>query len=117
MTDREMLELAAKAAGAEVTGMRGNLPVYGMPVEDEDCCTYTRWDPLNDDGDALRLAILIPINIELDMAAVEANAVLTDISVNVLFSEFSDDPYAATRRAIVRCAAEIGRRMIKENKP
>ena len=47
MTDREMLEAAARAAGQE-RSVAGDLwsNARGMP-----------WNPLTDDGDALRLAV------------------------------------------------------------
>lgn len=44
MTDQELSELAAKAAGAEVNGFRygenGREPLYGIPVEVEDGIEY-----------------------------------------------------------------------------
>ena len=88
MTDRELLELAAKAAGIEVTAVVAD----GIPNR----FGGGYWNPLTDDGDALRLAVKIkwvPSRIEFEKLAVQ------------------DDPYAATRRAIVRAAAEIGRSM------
>jgi hypothetical protein len=71
MTDRELLEFAAKAAGywsAE----------FSCPAD-----TPIGWSPLDDDGDALRLAVRRQI-------------------------ETGGDICAATRRAIVRAAAAIG---------
>lgn len=78
MTDRELLELAAKAVG--IDNKKLNHPV-------------NFWSPLTDDGDALRLAV--KLRIEVCSKGMEAFG----------------DPYAATRRAIVRAAAEIGRSM------
>ena len=93
MTDRELLELASKACGLEEAKMR---------IE------FNQWNPLTDDGDALRLAVKLEIRIDwgaFDVVALEFN---TDA---VAREAKSADPYAATRRAIVRAAAEIGRNM------
>ena len=98
MNDRELLELAAKAAGAE--WLKGTYET-GWWLDDG------WWNPLTDDGDALRLAV--KIGMELDIYEPRI-AVRTNIGSKVL-EEFKDDPYAATRRAIVRAAAEIGRTM------
>ena len=99
MNDRELLEMAAKAAGCN-----------GLGEWDEKwgCITnYEGWtfDPLTDDGDALRLAVEI---------------YLFDGSLFELFKQFrleevrkdsSRTDFEITRRAIVRAAAEIGRGM------
>ena len=52
MTDRELLERAAKAAGYEYAKHGGYIVVDGIPGN---------WNPLTDDGDALRLAVASPI--------------------------------------------------------
>ncbi len=95
MTDREYLELAAKAAG-----------LLEMAVGDKDIQKYlSRWNPLTDDGDALRLAVKLGIGVY--WAAVYVHAPKPSGESCHEFRE--PDPYAATRRAIVRAAAEIGR--------
>lgn len=105
MTDRELLELAAKAAGVDA-------------VRDEHLGTYwfrlkpgqkinTMWNPLNDDGDALRLAVKLLFEIDMGRGCI---AIRHATGIKVL-EAFNHDPYAATRRAIVRAAAEIGRGM------
>jgi hypothetical protein len=82
MSDRELFESAAKAV----------------------------WNPLTDDGDALRLAVKLKIDVmhtnthSPQVHALAANKVQ-------VWEDSTDDPYAATRRAIVRAAAEIGRKM------
>ena len=97
MTDREMLELAAKAAGIawsqEYQCYLGEPDVNGVSV---------KWLPLTDDGDALRLAV----KLELDVMFASVRSVDDDVNITI---EAGTDPYAATRRAIVRAAAEIGR--------
>lgn len=115
MTDRELLELAAKAAGYEID--------FGDPVNgwyakgfDENGDPAEWWNPLNDDGDALRLAV----NLCMDMyfGDVEGTATFNAGSslgkgkpFRYCIEPTGNDPYAATRCAIVRAAAEIGRAM------
>jgi hypothetical protein len=111
MLDRELLELAAKAAGIEV--------FWGYPGSDQydhrklylkqDAFAYTarEWNPLSNDGDALRLAVDLRIKFERHLQPYVAAWAPETIS---RFEEPEDpDKYAATRRAIVRAAAEIGR--------
>jgi hypothetical protein len=104
MTDRELLELAAKAAGIVSDGCG---TCFDMERE-------ATWNPLENDGDALRLAV--KLHIEIDYQAPDYRPHWTTVatersSFNHMASETGDDPYAATRRAIVRVAAEIGRNM------
>ena len=113
MTDREVLELAAKAAGIKAlrspegvlrncTGFDPVMNIYAAPP----------WNPLNDDGDALRLAVRLGIGVQswprLGLSHAGAETVVKSIVIKELHE---GDPYAATRRAIVRAAAEIGRTM------
>jgi hypothetical protein len=101
--DGKLLQLAAKAAGYAVsyesrylTFFRGD--VIGRPV----------WDPLNDDGDALRLAVDLKMSIDTDY---NGGSVAGSASVDFGTTE-AGDPRQATRRAIVRCAAENGLAML-----
>lgn len=67
MTDRELLEAAAKAAGIEQpTGQRGYVAQDGAFVFYLDCegKAARTWNPLNDDGDALRLAVTLEITLD-----------------------------------------------------
>jgi len=86
--DRTLLELAAKAAGIDMQQHCG-------------------WHPLYDDGDALRLAVKFLFEIDMGRGCI---AIRHASGIKVL-EAFNNDPYAATRRAIVRAAAEIGRGM------
>ena len=97
MSDRELLELAAKAAGEVAGDWIGN-PDYFNGV-------LKRWNPLTDDGDALRLAV------KLRLTVFEASVLTPDGDAVNVFPGEAPDRYAATRRAIVRAAAEIGRNM------
>jgi hypothetical protein len=99
MTDRELLEAAAKAAGVYYWIDRDSVLTHGDTPG-----AIREWTPLTDDGDALRLAVKLRMNVHLD-----SNMVDVDPDGVSWFSEaYGDDPYAATRRAIVRAAAEIG---------
>lgn len=101
-TDRELLELAAKAAGKLIVGDAGD---DVLVCRDDDGSSYF-WSPLSDDGDALRLAVMLGISPIQQVADRVCAAYWTDVaSCNVAYRK---DPYAATRRAIVRAAAEIG---------
>lgn len=99
MTDREMLELAAKAADLHVkvaSNSGRGLKVHGN-------CNW--WNPLTDDGDALRLAVKLQLEIYIDHRGV---AVRTHCGLKVLESECHAE---ATRRAITIAAAKIGKEM------
>jgi hypothetical protein len=98
MTDRELLEVAAKAAGLTIGELGGRVVRYesdGQPVY---------WNPLTDDGDALRLAVKLRMCVETWGSG--AAAVVT-VNNRALVAEphYGDDPERATRRAIVRAAA------------
>ncbi len=97
--DRELLELAAKAAGYE-KDVDGCYFESGFP-------TMISWNPLTDDGDALRLAVKLGLCVSPDSSGVYCTN--ADTFIEITASEYGDDPYAATRRAIVRAAAEIGK--------
>jgi hypothetical protein len=107
MTDRELLTLAAKAAGIEI---------QAFPISHDESVYYTEipdhltggtlrvlWSPLKSDGDALRLAVKLGMCIDtlhLNVVRVYANNGIT----------MDDEPGDyGTRRAIVKCAAEIGK--------
>lgn len=138
MTDRELLEAAAKAAGYKCWRSKhgylnvtrpdgtefyactswGNFdPHTGKEIPEPtlaDAVLEDNWNPLIDDGDAFRLALLLDISY------------FTDFGLNNIVCQWwcdgeepqqfthhigSSDSITATRRAIVRAAAEIGRAM------
>ena len=104
MTDKELLELAAKAAGIEI-----QWPSFG----DASCRrtdTWDIWNPLTDDGDALRLAVKLGLGISIPLSNKRTDVVTFSGPITSVI-EAHGDPYAATRRAIVRAAAEIGKEM------
>ena len=100
MDDRELLELAAKAAGIAVRWKedgRSFQVVRGLPFT---------WNPLEDDGDALRLAVKLRIGILQCQEGVDAV-----MPGGRRIEGWGGNREEATRRAIVRAAAEIGRAM------
>ena len=115
MTDREMLELAARAAGIELTWNSMVNASRNPIIKYVDAYTYDEWNPLDDDGDALRLAVKLELILCVRREGVTdatMHAPRTGMTPYLSFLEqHKDDPYAATRRAIVRAAAEIGRQM------
>ena len=107
MTDREMLEYAAKAAGIERGADRfdGGISITDITGRHR---SLPKWNPLDDDGDALRLAVKLRLLIDTQYN----NGVgVGSASIPWLWVSTAVDPYAATRRAIVRAAAEIGKGM------
>ena len=108
MTDKELLELAAKAAGIDL--FDDPAAKHGRVLRMK---SGPFWNPLIYDGDALRLAVKLHINIEIwNVDALIRTCVYILHRWHVCFEEhYTTDPYAATRRAIVRAAAEIGKKM------
>jgi len=110
MTDRELLELAAKAGGLDAVW---DNQVREHAIYNHDGVLIDGWDPLTDDGDALRLAVKLGIG--LRHRAKDSSIyppcirVFTDSFDTTTIVE--SDPCTATRRAITRAAAEIGKGM------
>jgi len=106
MTNRELLELAAKAAGIEgwwsgddfCYGYNGN---QNIPVP---------WRPLTDDGDALRLAVDMEFHIR-SLSNGESLLARVIVDCAPTHAGHGNDRCAPMRRAIVRAAAEIGKAM------
>ena len=98
--DRELLELAAKASGELTPDWYGNNAYFDGVLK--------RWNPLTDDGDALRLAVKLELEICFNNQE-EGTTVWCPAIGDWLPEKHGDDPCAATRRAIVRAAAEIGK--------
>lgn len=101
-SDRELLELAAKA--------RGGIEVdedFGLIDPEKDTATQA-WNPLTDDGDALRLAVQLGFNVQTEGCAL----VMCDrLPESVLVKYKGGDVFSYVRRAIVRAAAAIGEAM------
>lgn len=116
MTDKELLELAAKAAG------HTNLiycPAWKCMAEfdiDKQGGYFkwdTYWNPLARDSDALQLCILARLSIKHGITSTGAKGGLISCEQGFSkeFEEVGQDPFIAIRRAIVQVAAEIGKAM------
>ncbi len=111
--DRELLELAAKAAGKRLAALE-DLP-------HQDSCRYWKeadvcdcganWNPLESSGDALELAVKLKMAVYPPEAGDDGATVHAPGDGPWVTEDSTADPLAATRRAIVRAAAEIGRSM------
>ncbi len=102
-TDRELLEMAARAAEIElpnptlrVTHMRGVAPKV--------------WNPLTDDGDALRLAATCHMVLDWSGSELHVRFWLTQ-SPEAPTLTFKSSDCGGDKATIVRAAAEIGRAM------
>jgi hypothetical protein len=122
MNDKQLLELAAKAVGfgAEFgftwteseyprdSGYYGALWNYRGHMD-----TAELWNPLTDDGDALRLAVKLGLSVRTIQtpigSAISVGYPVNEIRMDYINEHVGIDSYFATRRAIVRAAAEIGR--------
>ena len=111
MTDKELLEFAAKTAGYDF-----------ITVEEHDTGDWIAawkgresidWNPLTDDGDAFRLMVQLGMYLNIYTHSMHHTfAAAGGVSAE---EPHGDDPEAATRRAIVRAAAEIGKGMGMKN--
>lgn len=108
MTDRELLEAAAKAAGLGLGQWdETNRSIY-YPFRAQTLTDGHYWDPLTDDGDALRLAVKLGLAVSVELQ-VGSTAVLWGPPTGTVREQHESDPCAATRRAIVRAAASLWR--------
>lgn len=114
-TDRELLELAAKAAGLTLKPMEvknvefhGDDRFIGYMVDPEE---WRRgwFNPIENDSDALRLAVTLKLDVcfynGFQEVGVQGDWNPEPVEAN---EPYGADIYAAARRAIVRAAAAIG---------
>ncbi|EPB7049527.1 hypothetical protein ACRRPB_000305 [Pseudomonas aeruginosa] len=112
MNDRTLLELAARAAGLRSHWFFGE--GEGLQVSRKNEGRRFNWNPLDDDGDALRLAVKLGLTVDIDL---DESWTEIDYTADYQDKEIREghgggtDPYGATRLAIVRAAAEIGKSM------
>lgn len=109
MTDKELIELAAKAAGVKLQWHHSGAMAFSG-------WQRGKFDPLTDDGDALRLAVKLGMGISFGQYAP-----LDVYSVYISKVEHGDelavgcitdgDEFGVVRRAITRAAAQIGKEM------
>ena len=120
-SDRRLLELAALAHGyiddttsnSHDAGLhRGNRGEFYIADAHSG---WWAWNPLADDGDAFRLAVKLQITPQPGEMKCGAQWWVRPamIEMESVCELCGSDPYAATRRAIVRAAAEIGRQMLE----
>lgn len=112
MSEQQLLELAAKSVGINGTWCQfpGMIQRHGFDgaIYDEVECEY--WNPLADDGDALRLAV----DLSLQVKPCETGVDVCDEAGGEVWCEFTEPNschYQMTRRAIVCAAAEMGKAM------
>jgi hypothetical protein len=102
--DRELIELAAKGGGYRLCHFidEGSAAYVSDDLVNE----RFGWRPLVDDGDALRLVVRLKFGMDTERGA---SSVFSDYATCI--EDHAADPYAATRRAIVCAAAEVGKAM------
>lgn len=100
--NKELLELAAVASGMHsyLRHENGLVTPQGR-----------LWNPLTDNDDAFRLAV----NLNLSFCVEKAYIVIHSFGrPNLVTQQYDGDPYAATRKAIVCAAAEIGKTLLEK---
>lgn len=118
-TDLELLELAARAVGAKMTDYSDKTPDHWLFPNEHGY--WVKWEPLANDAQAFRLAVKLGISImpypiynsEERHSVIAKQRRRSDMmrepNPTLALEIYGDDEAAAWRRAIVRCAAEIGR--------
>ncbi|MGZ2853414.1 hypothetical protein [Pseudomonas aeruginosa] len=108
MNDRELLELAARAAGYQFSYPYHSISI---PLILAETGRWRQWDPRHDDGDALRLAVTRGLVVTPDR---ENQRTLVSNQAGHEYCAIYWDKLgemAATRLAITCAAAEIGKSM------
>ncbi|HHM7617498.1 TPA: hypothetical protein ACRNOG_003308 [Pseudomonas aeruginosa] len=100
MNDRTLLELAARAAGYQFSCPYHSISI---PLILAETGRWRQWDPRHDDGDALRLAALL--NLEIHSPKSNPTVMFITAENDVFYQD------TCIRLAIVRAAAEIGKSM------
>lgn len=106
----KQLAAAAKAVGAEMTDYSDRTPDH-WKIEKEPNW-WVEWDPLASDGDAMRIAVKLGLNVHVDIARGYTSVSYSDGVWHALSSiEHGGDACSATRHAIVTVAEAIGEKM------
>lgn len=110
MNDIEMIGLAAKAAGYKINWMKNGCGPYWISIGGD-----KEWNPIIDDSDAFGLAVKLKIDIEFHHENVHEGEVVTATKNSNIHSiccfentAMNANLMAATRRAIVRVAVQMG---------
>ena len=108
MSDKELLELAAKAVGVAVVRWNDGLEPYssglGLILD-----SGRLWNPLTDDGDGARMEAALGINVAWHSDGVVCG--LRWAGATELVDDHGGDKQAARRMASLRVAAKHGRAM------
>lgn len=90
---KELIKLAAKASRIDINKITGG------------------WNPVDDDADAFKLAVKLEFDIQQDTDNVQVWFWLDEAfkDAEFLTVDVGDDRFAATRLAITKAAAEIGK--------
>jgi hypothetical protein len=107
MTEREEFELVAKAAGYEYASNKGD--VHWIKTE----FGLVHWMPKTDDGDCLRLAVNLGIDLVFDEELVKASQWELKIAEDKIFSDHPDK-YVAVRAAVWDVAVEVAKRRMEK---
>ena len=113
MEDDKLIQLAAKAAGIVLANGRDVTDIHPSSVH---YLIGPQWNPLTNDGDALRLAVKCSISVNTMLVdgmnrPRHETAACSSYGLPISHHKHNGDPCAATRRAIVRAAAAIGESM------
>lgn len=110
MTDRERIELAAKAAGHRCFIYVDGVLYLGGGLPGE---AHLAWSPRDDDGDCARLEAALRLSLVWTEYMVRAETMPwgRNVSGMAVIEDHGGDRQAARRMATLRCAAEIGRTM------
>ena len=110
MSDRELMEFAARAVGyvpaqiySEKTKSLIWASVSGFP---------TAWKPLVDNADAFELMVNLKMSVLVGDEGIRVNAPNLEFQLGIPVEE---DLFSSTRKAIVMAAAEIGKKLEKAN--
>lgn len=113
MTDRELIQKAAKAAGHKALEWHREIPREGGISVDVlyvgQCEAYRPFRPLDDDGDALRLAVDLQMDVYVRAEWVEAVA---PMGAPQKLRYGLEGPRVAARRAITCAAAAMPARRV-----
>lgn len=107
-TDRELLELAAKAAGLEIGHWCSFFGAEFAVTQSHS--ELNSWNPLECDANALQLAVALKLDIQFFDGYAEIHCGGDGIT-SAAVEPYAKNMQAATRRAIVRAAAAIGEGM------
>lgn len=114
MNDKKLLMMAAKAADIDLTEYNWFDTPFYTGFERRNLCEggfdlpVSTWNPLTEDGDALRLAVNLKMTISHLSLSVLAQAYYDNMPSEIYSVPVDNNRHAATRRAIVRAAAAIG---------